>query len=103
LESLTIPSSVVSIGLSAFAGCIKLKHIKYDGVTNPCSDTGAYDTLEGCESLQYMCLPIDYVDKKFCNRINYCKTADICEDIHFDGNQCYEEVCKEGKKMMEIV
>jgi len=100
LESLIIPSSVTSIGLSTFSGCSQLRSIKYTGISNPCADIESYDALEGCDSMQYICVPVGYSDSKFCNSNYFCRT-DSCEELHFDGNHCYEEVCKDGKKVLE--
>jgi len=104
LKEVVIPSSVKSIGFYAFSGCSNLTVVSYLGTSDPFVDNVFDDDVkekvfDGCNQLTTLCVPMDYQNKTFCNRTDYCQTS-RCGDLNLAGNICYEEVCFQGEKVI---
>jgi len=99
LKSVSISSSVASIGLLAFSECSELTSVKYDGTLNPCIENTFFETFGETENMGHVCLPPNYKDTTFCRRTDFC-SSDSC-DVQFSGDRCYEETCKNGKRVFE--
>jgi len=101
LSNLTILSSLDVINTDAFEGCVSLAYIKYEGKNDPCNDSLYYrkDRFNTCESLDIVCVPLDYNGTTFCDK-PICKTTH-CEEEVSKYNHCYELV-KCGEPDAEI-
>lgn len=76
LESITIPQTVVSLGTSAFSGCLSLHTVVFEG--NPIGDSSPGSLFKGCVKLKNVTLPSDLV-KMPTNMFDGCVEL---EEIH---------------------
>jgi len=90
LTSITIPSSVTVIEDSAFNDCTSLKSVIYLGSNDPI-EASAGNVFNGCNQLQFVCVPSNYNSISFCGLTQFC-SHESCES--FLHNACYENpVC----------
>jgi len=87
LSNLTIPSEVDTMDTDTFEGCTSLTYIKFEGKFDPYySEHCSY--FDTCNSLDIICVPLDYVNSTFFGR-SICKTSH-CEEEVSKYNHCYE-------------
>jgi len=92
LNSVVIPSSIKSIGGSAFYGCSTLTSVFYQGSTV----LSAYSVFYACSKLKTMCVSPDYNATSFLD-VAVTYDSQTCIDFQNYFNHCYEGTYIDGK------
>ena len=85
LETVVIPSNVTIIGNRAFYNCSSLKAVVFNGTIDP---KGGLERFGHCDTLELVCVPMDYVNDAFCGMSEFCK-SDSCDELSNQINHCF--------------
>jgi len=96
LTSVTIPTSVGTIGHYAFRDCSSLYYVLFKGTADPNSSDGTFD---GCDSLKFVCVGEGYKNSSFCNQTKLVEGKKNCDIVHSNGGDCYS-VIDTGKEFI---